>query len=354
MATKIILTPEELASFLKKEKFGFILLGLCAMIPFMIWGVWIIGEMHREVILSEPSTVTIEKSAGFFEIVDTISENGIARSASLKLYLLATGRAGRIQSGTYVFSGSLSSVDVARQLVQGPNDISVIIPEGYTVFDIDRRLAQAGLIARGDFIEISKKPDLFSFEFLRSDEVTSLEGFLFPDTYRFSQSMDIKDIAGKMLSNFEKKVVPNMPERVRQDPGTLYLMLKIASLIEKEVPGKLDRALVSGILWKRIEIGMPLQVDASVAYALRLQDPNWQLQDHALSATDLKIKSLYNTYKYKDVPPTPISNPGLESILAALNPQSSQYLYYLSTKDGVTVFSKTFEEHNDAKEKYLK
>ena len=345
MATKIILTPEELASFLKKEKFGFILLGLCAMIPFMIWGVWIIGEMHREVILSEPSTVTIEKSAGFFEIVDTISENGIARSASLKLYLLATGRAGRIQSGTYVFSGSLSSVDVARQLVQGPNDISVIIPEGYTVFDIDRRLAQAGLIARGDFIEISKKPDLFSFEFLRSDEVTSLEGFLFPDTYRFSQSMDIKDIAGKMLSNFE---------RVRQDPGTLYLMLKIASLIEKEVPGKLDRALVSGILWKRIEIGMPLQVDASVAYALRLQDPNWQLQDHALSATDLKIKSLYNTYKYKDVPPTPISNPGLESILAALNPQSSQYLYYLSTKDGVTVFSKTFEEHNDAKEKYLK
>jgi len=264
------------------------------------------------------------------------------------------GRAGRIQSGTYVFSGSLSSVDVARQLVQGPNDISVIIPEGYTVFDIDRRLAQAGLIARGDFIEISKKPDLFSFEFLRSDEVTSLEGFLFPDTYRFSQSMDIKDIAGKMLSNFEKKVVPNMPERVRQDPGTLYLMLKIASLIEKEVPGKLDRALVSGILWKRIEIGMPLQVDASVAYALRLQDPNWQLQDHALSATDLKIKSLYNTYKYKDVPPTPISNPGLESILAALNPQSSQYLYYLSTKDGVTVFSKTFEEHNDAKEKYLK
>jgi len=99
---------------------------------------------------------------------------------------------------------------------------------------------------------------------------------------------------------------------------------------------------------------MPLQVDASVAYALRLQDPNWQLQDHALSATDLKIKSLYNTYKYKDVPPTPISNPGLESILAALNPQSSQYLYYLSTKDGVTVFSKTFEEHNDAKEKYLK
>ena len=142
--------------------------------------------------------------------------------------------------------------------------------------------------------------------------------------------------------------------KIAENPSALYPTLKIASLIEKEVPRKLDRALVSDILWKRLGIGMPLQVDASVVYALRLQNSDWQHQDHALSASDLKIKSLYNTYKYKDLPPTPISNPGLESVLAALYHEQSQYLYYLSTKDGLTIFSETLEQHNLAKAKYLR
>jgi UPF0755 protein len=354
MASKLVLTPEELSAFLKKEKFGFLLMGACLLLPFVVWVGWVFAEMNRQIILNEPKTITIEKNAGFFQVMDILSQNSISRSAPLKLYLLSTGRAGKIQTGTYVFKGELSSIQVAHQLIRGPEDITVTIPEGYTVFDIDKRLSQAGLITSGELIAMAKHPELFDFEFLRSDEISSLEGFLFPDTYRFSQFMEVKDMVWKMLANFEKKAIRAMGSKISENPAALYPTLKVASLIEKEVPRKLDRALVSDILWKRLEIGMPLQVDASVVYALRLQNPDWQPQDHALSLSDLKIKSLYNTYKYKDLPPTPVSNPGLESIEAALYPERSQYFYYLSTKDGLTIFSETLEQHNAAKSKYLK
>jgi len=202
MASKLILTPEELAVFLKKEKFGFALLGICLLVPLLVWARWIAAEINRRAVITEPRTIIIEKSAGFLEIIDILEQNKITRSAPLKLYLLITGNAGKIKTGTYVFTGETSVASVARQLIQGPSDIQVTIPEGYTFFDIDKRLANIGLISRGEIIEAARDPEKFAYSFLRSDEIVSLEGFLFPDTYRFSQTMNAYQIIDKILGNF--------------------------------------------------------------------------------------------------------------------------------------------------------
>ena len=160
------------------------------------------------------------------------------------------------------------------------------------------------------------------------------EGYLFPDTYLFLPFAEMEQIIGTMTDNFKKKA---------GDVGKDIVIM--ASLIEKEVPDSDDRKIVSGILWKRLELGMALQVDAVFPYITGEQK---------VLLDDLKIDSPYNTYLHKGLPPGPISNPGLDAIEAAKNPKESPYLYYLSGQDSKTHFAKTFSEHLRNKEKYLR
>ena len=166
----------------------------------------------------------------------------------------------------------------------------------------------------------------------------SLEGFLFPDTYRFSKDASIKEIVERMLKRFETK----NPDLIKNKD--FYKVLTLASILEEEVLPK-DMPTAAGVLWNRLELDMPLQVDATLVYKL----------GRPIERTDISsLNSPYNTYRYNGLPPTPISNPGLVSINAALNPQKSNYLYYLSKPlDKTTIFSETLEEHNLAKAKYL-
>jgi len=161
-----------------------------------------------------------------------------------------------------------------------------------------------------------------------------MEGYLFPDTYLFLPFAETEQIIGTMTDNFKKKA---------GDVGKDIVIM--ASLIEKEVPDIGDRKIVSGILWKRLKLGMALQVDAVFPYITGKQK---------VLSDDLKIDSPYNTYLHKGLPPGPISNPGLDAVEAAKNPQETSYLYYLSGKDGKTHFAKTFAEHLKNKEKYLR
>jgi UPF0755 protein len=149
-----------------------------------------------------------------------------------------------------------------------------------------------------------------------------------------------------MKNNFESKMKEFLPEIARQKKFLRDIVI-MASIIEKEVHNTEDRGLVSGILWKRIKEGIGLQVDASLTYLLGKTSAE-------LTSTDLKIDSPYNTYKYKDLPRGPISNPGKEAIFAALFPVISPYLFYLSDKDGVTRYARNFEEHKENKLRYLR
>jgi UPF0755 protein len=174
-----------------------------------------------------------------------------------------------------------------------------------------------------------------------------LEGHLFPDTYQFYTNDTVTDVVREMTSDFNAKAGPLL---AAAPTSTLI----IASIVQKEVPDQQDQELVAGIVLKRLADGMPLDIDATVCYAKLLQSPSSTAQTCSLSVLDFKIDSPYNTYLNKGLPPGPIGNPGTSAITAALHPQGSPYLYYLSDPaTGKTIFAKTLDEQNQNRVKYL-
>lgn len=205
---------------------------------------------------------------------------------------------------------------------QEPKLARVVIPEGFTVPQISELLSQAGVLSGASLS-------------------TDLEGYLFPDTYEFFIGSSVKMVLRRFVENFDSKVLPLVSEGRNLDDA-----IKVASIIEREVPHPADRRIVAGIIWKRLRSNYPLQVDAAFCYILP--------SPCVLTRVALAIDSPYNTYTNKGLPPTPISNPGLDAIDAALNPKSSPYWFYISTKSGKTVFAVDLDEHQSNIVKYLK
>lgn len=207
---------------------------------------------------------------------------------------------------------------------------TVLIREGLTVNQISELLNKAGVLEG---------------ESLSAD----LEGYLFPDTYEFFVPSSAELAAKRMKENFNNKVLPFVSaDKSDGKNDNLSDIIKVASMIEREVPNSEDRRIVSGIIWKRLRNGYPLQIDATICYVK--PDPCYPL-----SRDDLSKDSPYNTYTRKGLPPTPVSNPGLDAIDAAVNPKNSVYWFYLSDPEtGKTIFSVDLDEHNSNIVKYLK
>lgn len=199
--------------------------------------------------------------------------------------------------------------------------VRVTIPEGFTLVQIAKRLEGFGMFPAEDFLKTA----------------SGEEGFLFPDTYEFFKESSPEAVVRKMKENFSKKVGAKISRDV----------IIMASLLEEEASSERDRKIISGILWKRIEAGLPLQVDATLTYVTGRAS-------RELTEEDLNLSSPYNTYKILGLPLGPISNPGLQAIEAALNPEPSPYWFYLSDKNGDIHYAKNFEEHKLNKEKYLR
>lgn len=294
---------------------------------------------------------SIEKGEGSRDIANHLEKQGlIMRAPIFRLYVLTVGISGKLQAGTYILSPSMNIPKIAEKLAKG--DVvktKVTIPEGFTLSEIEMELTS-------EFKEQNSNPRLKNkglnlykkdYDFLADAlDAAGLEGYLFPDTYWFSYGADEEDIIKAMLDNFDKKLTPDLREEIKNQKKTIFEIITMASLLEKEVKTIEDKKLVSGILWKRLKIGMPLQVDATIGYIIGKNSAD-------ISLEETKIDSLYNTYKYRGLPLGPISNPGLESIMAAVYPTDNPYFYYLSAFDGKTIFSKILKEHNLAKAKYL-
>ncbi|MFA7663080.1 MAG: endolytic transglycosylase MltG, partial [Patescibacteria group bacterium] len=172
-------------------------------------------------------------------------------------------------------------------------------------------------------------------------------GYIFPDTYHITTTATAEEIMDKALSNFGNKLTPELRAEIKAQGKTIYEIITLASIVENEVAKAEDMKIVAGIFWNRLDIGMGLQSDATINYITSGKTTR-------PTADDLKIDSPYNTYKYRGLPPGPIANPGIASIEAVINPTKTDYLYFLTTPDKQTIFSKTFEEHVAAKNKYLK
>lgn len=249
--------------------------------------------------------------------------------------ILFSGNKGVI-SGDYVLNKKENIFGIAKRFADGDYRLSAVkitVPEGLNVYEIAEIL--------------SKKNDLRNFnqrEFfnLAKDK----EGYLYPDTYFFLPNIKAKQIVETMEENFTEKIAP-IQKDIKKSGKTFKEVLTMASILEKEVPKTEDRKIVAGILWKRISIGIPLQVDAVFPYIT-------QRKGGTITRTDLKIDSPYNTYLNKGLPPGPISNPSLDAIMSAVSPKETKYLFYISDKKGITHFAKTLEEHNNNIERYLK
>lgn len=294
---------------------------------------------------------SLQKGMGYSDVANDLQKQGIIRHASfLKFYAIVSRNYAKLQAGNYEVSQSMSVADIVGKFISGDvvkNTITVI--EGWNAKDLATYLEDKKLYTKKDFTDAIKSDFSSDFPFLKEKpKGLGLEGYIFPDTYYVGEKATAKDFLKITLANFDKKLSPELRQEIARQHKSIFDVITMASILEKEVKSLDDKKIVAGILWKRINEGVPLQVDATVNYATGKSDKKVALKD-------TQINSPYNTYKYYGLPLGPISNPGMESILAAVYPKKTNYWYYLSADGtGKTIFSKTLEEHNTAIAKYFK
>ena len=297
----------------------------------------------------------VKRGESIFQIAKNLEKEGLIRHRIFfVIYTIAKGKTRQLQAGAYLFHPSLMSPSqIADKIINGEVlKGKITILEGWRIKEIAKYLEEKGICQKEEFLKATQKDFSHEFSFLKDKpENLDVEGYLFPDTYEINYGESPEGIIRKMLKNFDQKLTTELREEITRQGKTIFEIVTLASLIEKEVYNTLEcpncTNLVSGILWKRLENKIPLQVDATITYLT-------EKRNLKISIQDTQIDSPYNTYRYLGLPKGPICNPGLESILAALYPKESDYWYYLTTPEGKTVFSKTLEEHNIAKTKYLK
>ena len=284
---------------------------------------------------STKETIVIESGVPLGEVAVSLKEKNIIRSVTFfKACIFFLGEDSDVKQGSYSFATPVNSCAVASRFLRGDFGIPLIkitIPEGasnYVIADI-----------------VSKKLTQFNKEqFLL--KAKNDEGYLFPETYFFPETATEDDIIIALHNEFLRRITL-FDQLIFDSKKTLRDVVIMASIIEKEAQTPEDQALVSGILWKRIEMNMPLQIDAPFYYLLGKTSKD-------ITQDDLWLDSPYNTYRRKGLPIGPIGNPGEVALLAAINPKASSYLYYLSDKNGIIHYATTFEEHKKNKLRYLK
>jgi len=321
---------------------------LLLVIVFSLPLLFLIGRSYYDYALNLPNSsietpvsFTIEAGQSVEEIARNLGREGLIRSAALfQLYTVLSGLSSKLQAGEYQIPQNLNLKEVAELLQHGTFEEKITFLEGW------RREEMAEYINQ-KFKAKSQK--LNAVEFLKETE--GLEGYLFPDTYFVSRETTAEELVKMMRENFENRIKRNELELkgISFDEAVI-----IASIVEREVKYAEDRPIVAGILIKRYLNGWPLQADATIQYALGYQpdQKTWWKKD--LTEEDLKIDSPYNTYKNPGLPPTPICNPGLDSLQAVFKPRETDYWYYVSDSEGRMHFSVTNDEHNEKARKYVR
>ena len=291
-----------------------------------------------------PRTVVIPAHASLVGIAARLKMAGAIRSPEGFLVLtLARGSLRSLKAGEYEVPRDASTLDVLALLENGKvRQHPVLHPEGASLAELGRTLESAQLARTADLMKAATDPG-----FLRSQgiEGPSAEGYLFPDTYNFVRGMTPEQMLGRMIQRLQTKLTPELRERARQRNLSMHELLTLASIIEREavVPG--ERRFISAVFWNRLKLGMPLQADPTVQYAVGKER-------RALTRADLTTDHPYNTYLRAGLPPGPIASPGLGAIEAALDPAPVKYLYFVKKDDQHHHFSVTVEEHNSAVARY--
>ena len=250
---------------------------------------------------------------------------------------------GRLKAGEYRFDHPATAIEVYERIARG--DVytrAVTIPEGYNLWDIAAAVETAGLGKRADFLSAAKANTKLIAQW--SPSAATMEGYLFPDTYRFSRHTTHEQMLAAMVRRFGRAMTD------LGAAGDISRMVTMASLVEKEVHVDSERPMVAGVFENRLRVGMPLATDPAVAYAA-MQDGRWR---GTIYASDLANMNPYNTYRHAGLPPGPICSPGMAALRAAMHPEKTDNLYFVADAAGHTRFSSTLQEHAAQVQAYRK
>jgi UPF0755 protein len=294
---------------------------------------------------AHPTDVVVPRGTGSGAVAELLRARGVIGDPfAFRMLARLRGVDREVQAGEYVFAPHETLDEVLGKLVRGEARVAqwVTIPEGYTSDQIAQDLADHKLGAATTYEAYFKRTTIV----LGGVRTLNLEGYLFPSTYLFPLDAT-PEIAGRILvDQFEHVLPADAPARARRLGFTLPQVVTVASLVEREAKADDERPLIAGVIYNRLRRGMALQVDASLEYAF----PSHKTE---ITRADLRIDSPYNTYLHPGLPPTPIANPGLPSLLAALHPKHTDYYYYVYKGSGHHAFARTLEEHNANVERYL-
>lgn len=293
----------------------------------------------------------IKKGEGNESVASRLVEEGIITGKVYFYYFIKShGLQSEIMPGIYELSGAMTIPEITHLITTKEEQFKrITFPEGWDARKMAERLNENNLPG-DDFLTLIQKPGEMKkrYSYLSGEGIKTLEGYLFPDTYFFKKDIQTKDIIGRLLDTFDEKLDQKMRQDINGQNRSIEEAIVMASIVEREVQAPEDMKIVAGIFWKRLAIGQRLQSDATLSYFL-----NDKTDQH--SAAELRLDSPYNSYLYASLPPTPIGNPGLNAIRAAIYPEESPYNYFLTaTVDDVkkVIYSKTFEEHVANRNKY--
>ncbi len=285
------------------------------------------------------TTINIPQGVSFSKISNILTGKRIINDkTNFKLLAYLMGATHNVKYGEYLFSSSMRPTTILEKLLDGEVVLhEVTIPEGYTDKQIAQTLNEKGLLNNVQgFLQLTHDR-----VFIASLDITapSLEGFLYPDTYKLSKGLSPGEIIKKMVGQFKTVYTPELQQRAAAIGMSMLQVVTLASMIEKETSVPSERFLISAVFHNRLKLRMRLQSDPTVIYAMHITDD-------VITKKDLRTKDPYNTYTHYGLPPGPICDPGKESIIAAMYPADVKYLYFVANNDGSHEFTRTLQEHN--------
>ncbi|HSB75687.1 MAG TPA: endolytic transglycosylase MltG [Terriglobales bacterium] len=295
----------------------------------LAWALWLpLRPAGQKTVLLHPGFTTRH-------IARALKSAGVIRSSTAFLLWHFVAHPSTLKAGEYLFEQPASAVQVHRRLARGDVYVhSVVVPEGFNMFEVAQALSDAGLGSRQEFLQAARADTVLIKDL--DPQATSLEGYLFPDTYQFTRTQTPTDMLAVMVHRFRAKA------KALGLTGDLHQVVTMASIVEKETAAPEERPLVASVYFNRLNQHVALDADPSVIYAKLLAGS----YSGALHHDDMQFNSPYNTYRHVGLPPGPIANPGVASLQAAMHPASTDYLYFVSAGDGHHRFAATLEEHN--------
>ena len=332
--------------FSPRSKFFLLLLGVLLLlsIPVLSWFLFVPFSKT-----ASTKVIFIKKGTPLRKVSEVLEQGGIIKNRHFFVFLTTIlGKKARIKAGEYEFHTPMLPLDVLSVLAKGQVKRHLVtIPEGFTLSQIAQLLENLNLVEKKGFLQKTSSPAFINALGLSQLAGPTLEGYLFPDTYHLLREMDPEEVIQMMVHQFRKVFGPDFAHWASESGISEREVVILASIIEKETSLSGEKPLISAVFHNRLRKKIPLQSDPTVIYGIRNFDGN-------LTKEDLMRPTLYNTYLLAGLPPTPICNPGRDSLLAAVRPAPVSYLYFVSKNDGSHYFSSDIEEHNRAVWKYQK